>query len=401
MFKKEFRENILKFSFYKLIFIKFYCTLIHNLLFANAHLSFFKYKPTIPTYITSTTIKRLLKPLVCFLILYNKTLYSVLSTILGIFKKIYFIKFWNNQPYGKPVLLAKLTAFLQYISVTKSRSINTVRNAKSIISRFIIFLINNYDTAKLTEITTPILLKFLEDFNSPSYRYTVIYYLRQFFDFLKIQNNPAREIKFPKINPCAKIKFLEKHDTIRLIKTVKQRVDSGKNIREYAIIQLILFTGLRADEVLNLKKQDILGSGIILIRDSKTHESRVVKVPQEVLNAISNYHKTFPQPDNPYVFYANNRKTNKPLCYASLRTIIKDIFISAGINEKGVNLHALRHTFARTLVQGGISREEIQKFLGHKNLKTTEIYTRLYDEDIIKRASKVHKLIQKEYGVIC
>mgnify|MGYP001587694550 CR=1 FL=1 len=160
------------------------------------------------------------------------------------------------------------------------------------------------------------------------------------------------------------------------------------------MVLLILFTGMRSNEVLALKKEDILDSGTILIRDSKTHTSRTAFLHPEVKEALATYHAQHPNPDNPYVFYPHYGRLTSPLTYTAIRAVVKELFIEAGIYKSGLNLHCLRHTFARCLVESGFRREDIQKLLGHKSLRSTEIYTVLSDQDVLKKAPLVYESIQ-------
>lgn len=289
-------------------------------------------------------------------------------------------------------LLAQLECFLSYLKATRSRSHNTCRNARAVLNRFIHF-VAQHSVESLKEMAPSHLFPFLNQFQAPSYRYTALYYLRQFLDFLEVAPNPARGIKFPRINPSAGIKFMEPSEINAFRQILEGHLQTGKNRREYAIVLLILHTGLRINEVLQLQKTDLLETGLLVVRDSKTYQSRISQAPEIVLAAIAAYHQQHPQPANPFVFYPILPSSQQGLSYSALRTAIRKLLVKAGIWQKNKNLHALRHTFARALVEGGLRREEIQKLLGHKNIQTTEIYTRLTDQDVLKKAPLVQACV--------
>lgn len=306
----------------------------------------------------------------------------------------------SNRPLAPdtPVIpgLSHLEDYLRSLRVTRNRSKNTVRNAKSVVTRFLQFLAEEHSSLDLAQVDANTVLRFLERFHEPVYRYSVISHLRAFFDFLKVPVNPARAIKLPRVNLTAHIKLLEPHELQPLLTVLDQQVAMGAYLREHAIIYLMLYTGMRVDEVLQLQKEDLLATGVIRIRDSKTSTSRLTTIPIGVLASISRYQKAYPHPVNPFVFHADERLSDtRPLSYSALRTAVKELFHMAGIQTSGKLLHALRHTFSRALMDGGFTREEIQPRLGHKSIRTTEIYTRLYEHDLVAKSAQVHAAVSE------
>ena len=77
--------------------------------------------------------------------------------------------------------------------------------------------------------------------------------------------------------------------------------------------------------------------------------------------------------------------------------IIKEIANNAGLNAQYISPHKIRHAFASHLLSNGADLRVIQTLLGHKNLSTTEIYTHVLDEKIIKSVQENHPFAKKKF----
>jgi len=161
-----------------------------------------------------------------------------------------------------------------------------------------------------------------------------------------------------------------------------------KELDDYWVepLKFIVLTGLRKGEWINLKWNNVVLEGdnpsiAIVSSDSwktKTGESRVIplnKPAVEIIKKQKGRHKE-------YVFTSvNGAKIHPDKPYHSLKTALKNLGL------KG-NVHKLRHTFASRLVMKGRSLYEVQKLLGHKDIKTTMIYAHL-SPDYLKESVKV------------
>lgn len=161
-----------------------------------------------------------------------------------------------------------------------------------------------------------------------------------------------------------------------------------KELDDYWVepLKFIVLTGLRKGEWINLKWNNVVLEGdnpriAIVSSDSwktKTGESRVIplnKPAVEIIKKQKGRHKE-------YVFTSvNGAKIHPDKPYHSLKTALKNLGL------KG-NVHKLRHTFASRLVMKGRSLYEVQKLLGHKDIRTTMIYAHL-SPDYLKESVKV------------
>lgn len=283
-----------------------------------------------------------------------------------------------------------LADFEQYLTVTRGCRPSSLANARSILGKFERYL-QQQGSACYPHQAQGLVTDFLASFKHPSYRYTAIYFLRLFFDFLGWADNPARRIKLPRVNAAQGRHFLTPAECLALKTVLQDHVSVGKHQREYALYSLLIYTGIRVGEALALKWEDISPEGNILIRDSKTHTARVVYVPSQVMQILQQYQDS----GATTVFVFSGLQPEKPLSYGVIRQHFKRLLQQAGVDRSGCNLHALRHTFARACIRAGLRREDIQQFLGHKDIRTTEIYTRLLSEDIRKLSPQAHQAVSQ------
>ncbi|PIQ23090.1 hypothetical protein COW36_03445 [bacterium (Candidatus Blackallbacteria) CG17_big_fil_post_rev_8_21_14_2_50_48_46] len=289
--------------------------------------------------------------------------------------------------------IERLPDFERYLTVSRSCRPSMLANARSILGKFARFL-QEQGSITTSEQVTVLVQDFLKDFTHPAYRYSAIYYLRLFFDFLEWEDNPARRVRLPKINAAKGRHFLAPEECRLLLANLQESVRKGKQHREHALFLLLLYTGLRVGEALALRWNDIDPEGQVFVRDSKNHTSRIVYAPRCVFQALSAYKAV--SATSTFIF--PGVKPNSPISYGVIRARFKKLMQESGIDRPGCNLHSLRHTFARSCIQSGMRREDIQQFLGHKDIRTTEIYTRLLSEDVRKQSVFSHRAVQAFLG---
>ncbi|ARM76452.1 site-specific tyrosine recombinase/integron integrase [Acidianus manzaensis] len=151
-------------------------------------------------------------------------------------------------------------------------------------------------------------------------------------------------------------------------------LESTKRLRDKLIIKLFLDTGLRSKELLNLRVSDVnFEKRIIRVRETKNGEERVVFFTKETESLLRRYILRKNKTENDKIF---------DLTYQALYKIVRRIGNKAGIS--GLRPHILRHTFATTAIRKGVPLPAVQRLLGHKDIKTTQIYTHLVLEDLEK-----------------
>lgn len=157
---------------------------------------------------------------------------------------------------------------------------------------------------------------------------------------------------------------------------VKNLIEATTNDRHKLIILFLYYAGLRVSEVINLNREDIdLKREIIHIKDSKNNKDRVIFLHQKIKEQLKIV--------NLPLLSSRGRKYSP----RSIQKIVEKYAKLVKINKK-VTPHTLRHSFATHLLEAGVDIRYIQKLLGHKNLKTTQIYTHIANKEI-KKLSKL------------
>ncbi len=164
------------------------------------------------------------------------------------------------------------------------------------------------------------------------------------------------------------------------------------------MILLMLHGGLRPGEVLNLHLEDFsYGRRRVIIRyrtdhpkgvRTKSRTERVVDLYQpETLQAVSDYvmHERPTDVNSPYVFLVGGRgkKRCEPLSYHALVKLFERHCERVGIREVWLTPHALRHTHATRMWDGGMRELALQKRLGHASPESTRIYTQVSDPTVV------------------
>jgi site-specific recombinase XerD len=151
---------------------------------------------------------------------------------------------------------------------------------------------------------------------------------------------------------------------------VKAMILSTKNLKHKAILSLIYSCGLRVSECINLKLTDIDSNRMMIrIKQSKGAKDRYVPLSNSLLLLLREYYKKY----NPAIYLFNGQNKNQ-YSAKSIQNIVKSATNMLGI-DKHVTPHTLRHSFATHLLEQGTDIRIIQEILGHKDIRTTEIYT--------------------------
>ena len=188
---------------------------------------------------------------------------------------------------------------------------------------------------------------------------------RTFYRFLKVNeyitDDPSLLVSHPQYELAAP----------RILKPTEYRAlrDAARNdARMYAIIEMLLQTGIRIGELADLRIEDILEDAL-KIRPHEKHEERSVPMNKSAKEALNRYLQIRPKIDDNHIFVT---KSGKPFLVRNIRTAIERYFRIAGIENAKVN--DLRHTFVAHHLKHGVSLVLLSKILGHKRLSTTERY---------------------------
>jgi len=183
----------------------------------------------------------------------------------------------------------------------------------------------------------------------------------------------------------------EEHLPVVLSKEeVRMIISSVGNLKHRVILMTVYSAGLRLSEVVNLKLADIDKSRMLIyVRGGKGKKDRTTLLSQELLKTLKEYYLEY----RPEVWLFEGRNEQK-FSKRSVQEIFKKALYKSGV-DKSASVHTLRHSFATHLLEDGVDLRFIQKLLGHKNIKTSEIYTHITKQGIKRIRSPLDDLIKE------
>ncbi|EAC1832941.1 integrase [Campylobacter jejuni] len=236
----------------------------------------------------------------------------------------------------------------------------------------------------------------LSDASKKNYRIAVI----NFFDFLDKQNEEDEKAHIFDINlknwsgiagsKGVKLpEFMSEEELKKFLDAIENADFKNNTIRNKLIIKIIIFTGIRVSEAINIKMGDISEENdlyIIRIR-AKGNKYRVVMIKKELIyDLLKNVSINYMSKDA--LLFVNKKGT--PLTQSYVSRIVEQLLFRAGIRKQKNGAHMLRHTFATLLYKKQKDLVLVQEALGHASLNTSRIYTH-FDNDKLKLAAQVAK----------
>ena len=169
-----------------------------------------------------------------------------------------------------------------------------------------------------------------------------------------------------------------------------------KGRRDLTLISVLYDTGARVQELIDIKVRDIvLQEPTVIALTGKGNKTRRVPVMKNTASLLQSYilenglDKTWKNENPVFINNQHHKLTRKGIAYIISKYVISARKISTLVPEK-VNIHMLRHSKAMHLLQAGVNLIYIRDFLGHVDLKTTEIYARADTETKRKAVENVY-----------
>ncbi|MFT8889961.1 MAG: tyrosine recombinase XerC [Ethanoligenens sp.] len=293
--------------------------------------------------------------------------------------------------------------FLVYMETIKGKSPNTVREYANDLRTFFRFIkqmrslvpkempfaeitIDDVDLSFLASITLADIYEYLyyitnERKNGAATRSRKVSSLRSFYNYLcertgVLHENPTRNLEAPKPK-----KSLPKYLTLEESMEFLNDIGGEFATRDYCIMTLFLNCGMRLSELVGLNLSDIRSSTMTVT--GKGNKQRTIYLNEACLQALETYLKQRPcdsVKDRDALFLSKRLQRISP---KTVQWIVQKNLERAGLGNRGLSTHKLRHTAATLLYQhGGVDVRVLQEILGHENLNTTEIYTHLSDKQL-------------------
>lgn len=215
--------------------------------------------------------------------------------------------------------------------------------------------------------------------NSETTRARRVVSIRRFYGYLSdglglLDSNPMKNLDAPKTK-----KALPKYLTLEEAEKLLNVIDGKFKERDYAIVTLFLNCGMRLSELVSIDYNDIKDDGSLTII-GKGNKERIVYMNQACINAVVNYMKVRPHDGvKDKALFLSNR--NQRISIKTVQHIVYSNLDKAGLGDRGLSVHKLRHTAATLMYQhGNVDLLLLKEILGHENLGTTEIYTHINDD---------------------
>ena len=291
-----------------------------------------------------------------------------------------------------------ITRFLSNIQATKNLTEKTLKAYQSDLLQFFSIEPNlfNPDICKfITHLSTTLKLK------DSSVRRKIVT-IKNFYEHLESQNIIAK-------NPFEKLKFkfrqekkLPKTLSIKEISALLNCFNCDQSkltdfkkalfIRDAALIDLLVSTGIRIGEAASIQLSDIIKSERTILIHGKGRKQRLIYISSPItwerLNALIKYIKSI---DGSYLF---NNANGRPISIYGIERIYEKYAKKANILTRS-SPHYLRHTFATNLLANGADLRSVQEILGHASVSTTQIYTEVSNtrkKQVLKRFNYRNKL---------
>ena len=223
--------------------------------------------------------------------------------------------------------------------------------------------------------------KIAKSTGSASIQKTIVV-LRGFYKYLKLSgkyDDITYGVRGAKVEKTFKKNPLEIDEIMKLISKAKEESSlSISHLRNYAILVLMITTGMRTIEVVRANVNDLMvhkdKKRLYIQGKGRDGKDEYVKLSNDVYDILSNY---LSQRNDDYdpLFISHKGKVGSRLTTRTIRGIIKDLLRAIDIDDKRYSAHSLRHSLATILIKnanGTIS--EAQQILRHKDISTTEIY---------------------------
>ncbi len=201
----------------------------------------------------------------------------------------------------------------------------------------------------------------------------------KFFHREILQNPAFNAVKAPKLE--------KKLPTVLTKEEIRKLIDAANNPKHKLIIELMYSSGLRVSECVSLKFDDLdLQEKMGKIRHGKGDKERYIILSDSLISHLKEY-SSKKKDNSQYIFSVNGR----PITTRQAQKVVKGTAKKAGI-KKRVFCHALRSSFATHLLEAGTDIRVIQELLGHSDLSTTQIYTKVSTQQLKKVKSPLDTL---------
>ena len=236
--------------------------------------------------------------------------------------------------------------------------------------------------------------------HKPSTIQAYIVAVRQFFKWTGAEGlypDVSAHVKGAKLDRSFKKDYLTSRQAGKLIGAVERDTVKGK--RDYALLALMLTTGMRTVEVIRADIKDIATVGddtvLYLLGKGRDEKNEYVKLESHAEEALREYlaERQDARPESPLFASVSHRNTEQRMTTRSISRIVKERLISVNLKSDRLTAHSLRHTCATLNMLNGGTPQETQQLLRHSNISTTMIYSHALERAKNNSEKRVGKAI--------
>lgn len=286
--------------------------------------------------------------------------------------------------------------FLHYIQYERGYTQNTIAAYKNDLAQFMRFIEKNAITM-WADLTHNTLEQFIEDLQSCDYSDTTVSRkvatIRSLINYLFsegiVESQLVDWLRQPKVGK--RLPKVLTRDEVEKLLALASVEKTPLGLRDLALLELLYATGMRASEIVHLSIDSV-----DLVRNTvrcmgKGRKERLIPLHEMAQNTLKRYIKD----GRPFLLRDAGERTlfinhmGHPLTRQGLHFLVQNYAQAAGLGA-GVSPHTLRHTFATHLLDSGAELREVQQFLGHASISTTQIYTEVSSQRKRQAYNKAH-----------
>ena len=302
----------------------------------------------------------------------------------------------NNEKnkYENVILTKQIEDFVGHLSIEKNYALNTISSYKRDLLKFSSFL-SKKEVLDFKMIDPDVLNIFVMELrHTNTSGKSIKRYLssiRVFFNFLievgEVQTNPALLIKTPKVERDLP-KTID-FDDLKKMMTINST--QYKELRAVLMIELLYSCALRVSELVGINFEDIdMDEGFVKVM-GKGGKARFSPMGQTTIDVLKRYIKQRPNCVTNALFINQN---NTRISTRTVQNVVKKRALQVGVSIN-VHPHMLRHAAATHFLQSSHDLRTVQEFLGHKSIKSTQVYTHLDFLELSKVYDEFHPRAKK------
>lgn len=233
---------------------------------------------------------------------------------------------------------------------------------------------------------------------SPATQAKYLSALKQYYRFLVAEgvraDNPVTPLARPKLNrPLPKA--LSDNEITQLLDAAARAEKDAPRLQLF--VELLYGSGLRASELVSLPRTVAAaavksGQPVMIIR-GKGNKERMAPLSATAMKALADY---MSEKSTAKYLFPSGRSGSGHITRQRLFQLLKGLAVEAGVDPSRVRPHAVRHTFATHLLEGGADLRSVQRLLGHADIGTTQIYTAVSAKRLHDTVEKHHPLALKK-----